>query len=294
MTDRITNGMMQRTVLADIENVYTQLTQTQEKLSSGKQLTKPSDDPFATSRALLYRSGLAANKQYQTNVSDGTAWLDTTDTALGQMNDDAQRVRDLILQGSNGTMSQTARDAIASELDQLADSIKTSGNTQYAGRYIFAGMSTQTPPFTVGGADTYAGDTGAIGRAIGNGVIVPINVTGDTVVSPILAAIRQAATDLRAGGTPANLNTTDLQALDAATGQLTTTQAIVGARTNRLASAASRLQDLELAQTKQLSDTEDADVAQTMIDYSSQSAVYQAALKAGAELIQPSLIDFLH
>jgi flagellar hook-associated protein 3 FlgL len=294
VTDRITNGMMQRTVLADIENVYSQLTQTQQRLSSGKQLTKPSDDPFATSRALLYRAGLAANKQYQANVSDGTAWLDTTDTALGNMNDDAQRARELILEGSNGTMSQTDRNAAADELDQLADSIKTAGNTQYAGRYVFAGMATQTPPFTVGGADTYAGDSGAIGRAIGDGVVVPINVTGDTVVTPLLAAIRQAATDLRAGGTPANLNTTDLQALDAATDQLSSTQSIVGARTNRLASAASRLQELSDAQTKQLSDTEDADVAQTMIDYSSQTAVYQAALKAGAQLIQPSLVDFLN
>jgi len=290
---RITNGMMAGTVLADVENVYNQLAQTQERLSSGKQLTKPSDDPFATSRALLYRAGLAANKQYQANVDDGTSWLDTTDTALGNMSDDAQRARDLILQGANGTATQTARNAIADELDQLADSIKTAGNTQYAGRYIFAGMLTQSPPFTVGGADTYNGDSGAVGRAIGDGVVIPINVTGDTVVSPLLAAIRQASTDLRAGGNPANLATTDLQALDAATDSVTSTQAIVGARTNRLASAASRLQQLELAQTKQLSDTEDADIAQTMIDYSSQTAVYQAALKAGATIIQPSLIDFL-
>jgi flagellar hook-associated protein 3 FlgL len=291
--DRITNTMMTRTVLADIESVASRLTQTQEKLSSGKQLTKPSDDSFGTSRALLYRADLAANGQYQTNVGDASAWLDASDAALGQMSDDARRARDLLLQGSNGTMSQSARDAIAAELDGLADSIKSAGNTQYAGRYIFAGTATQTAPFAVGGADTYNGNTATIARAIGDGVVVPINVTGDTVVSPLLSAIRQAATDLRAGGTPANLNTTDLQALDAASDAVTTTRAVVGARTNRLDAAASRLQELELAQTKQLSDTEDADIAQTMIDYSSQSAVYQAALKAGASLIQPSLVDFL-
>ena len=291
--DRITNTMMTRTVLADIENVAGKMTQTQERLSSGKQLTKPSDDPFATSRALLYRGDIAASQQYQTNVSDGTSWLDASDTALANMTSDAQRARDLVLQGSNGTMSQSARDAIASELDQLAESIKSSGNTQYAGRYIFSGTATQTAPFTVGAADTYNGDTGTISRAIGEGVTVPINVTGDTVVSPVLAASRQAATDLRAGGNPSNLNTTDLQALDAATDGITTTQAVVGARTNRLTSAADRLQQLEQAQTQQLSGVEDADIAQTMIDYSSQSSVYQAALKAGAMLIQPSLVDFL-
>jgi flagellar hook-associated protein 3 FlgL len=124
-------------------------------------------------------------------------------------------------------------------------------------------------------------------------VQVPVNVTGDTVVTPLLAAIRQAAVDLRAGGTPANLSTVDLAAIDAASDSILTTRASVGARTNRLTAAADRLQQLEEAQTKQLSDTEDADVAQTMIDFSTQSAVYQAALKAGANLIQPSLLNFL-
>ena len=293
MTDRITNSMVSRTVLSDIQGVFTKLSQTQEKLSSGKQLTKPSDDPFAASRALLYRTSIDANNQYQTNVNEATSWLDATDTALSDITDSAGRARDLLIQGSNGTNSQVQRDAIAAELDQIVDSIKTAGNTQYAGRYIFAGTATQTAPFAVGGADTYLGDTGTINREIGQGVQVPVNVTGDTVVSPLVAALRQAVTDLRAGGTPSNLNTTDLQALDAASGAVQTTRSTVGARQNRLTSAQDRLQQLQLAQTKQLSDTEDADVAQTMIDYSTQSAVYQAALKAGAQLIQPSLLNFL-
>jgi flagellar hook-associated protein 3 FlgL len=290
---RVTNSMTARTVLADIQNVQSQLTDTQNKLSSGKQLTKPSDDPFGTSRALLYRGELAANTQYQSNVNAATAWLNTTDTALSSISDDAGRARDLLLQGANGSMSQTDRDAIADELDQLADSIKTAGNTQYAGSYVFAGAKTGTQPFAIGGADTYAGDTTTINREIDQNVTVPVNVTGDTVVSPVLAAIRQAATDLRAGGTPANLGTTDLNALDAASDGISETQAVVGARENRLSSALSRLQQINVAQSQQLSDTEDADMAQTMIDFSTQSAVYQAALKAGANLIQPSLMNFL-
>jgi flagellar hook-associated protein 3 FlgL len=293
VTDRITNSMVSRTVLSDIQGVFSRLSQTQERLSSGKQLTKPSDDPFATSRALLYRDGLEANHQYQTNVNEATSWLDATDTALGQMTSDVQRVRDLVLQGANGSNSQVQRNAIASELNQIADSIKTVANTKYAGRFIFSGSATDTAAFTVGGADTYLGDTATINRGIGENVQVPVNVTGNTVVSPILAAIRQAVTDLSVGGTPANLSTTDLRALDAASDTISTTRASVGARTNRLAAATDRLQQLELAQTQQLSDTEDADVAQTMVDYSTQAAVYQAALRAGSQLIQPSLLDFL-
>jgi flagellar hook-associated protein 3 FlgL len=209
------------------------------------------------------------------------------------MGSDASRARDLVLQGANGTLSLSQRGAIASELDQIAEAIKSAGNTQYAGRYILAGSATTTTPFATGGADTYLGNADSISREIGQNVQVPINVRGDTVVTPLLAAIRQAAVDLRAGGTPANLSTVDIAALDAASDTILTTRASVGARTNRLTAAADRLQQLEQAQTQQLSNTEDADVAQTMIDFSTQSAVYQAALKAGANLIQPSLLNFL-
>lgn len=294
MTDRVTNSMTSRTVMSDIQSVFSELSKTQQKLSSGKEISKPSDDPFGTSRALLYRAGLAANQQYQVNAADATSWLDATDTALSQMGSDADRARVLVLQGANDTLSGQQRGAIATELDQLAESVKSSANTQYAGRYIFSGTATTTAPYALGGADTYLGNSGSISREIGQNVQVPINVTGDTVATPLLAAIRQAAIDLRAGGTPANLSTSDLTALDSAQDGILTTRASVGARTNRLTAATDRLQQLEQAQTQQLSDVEDADIAQTMTDYSTQAAVYQAALKSGANLIQPSLMNFLN
>jgi flagellar hook-associated protein 3 FlgL len=292
--DRVTNSMTSRSVLSDIENVYAQLTATQNELSSGKQLTKPSDDPYGASRALTYRADIAANTQYQSNASEMGSWLSTSDTALGSINDALGRVRDLILQGANGTLSQTELDSISTELGQLADSIKSDANTQYAGSYVFSGSQTGTQPFTVGGADTYNGDSAGISRQLGQGVTMQVNVTGDVVVSPILAAIRQAQADLAPGGTPGNLGTADLDAIDAAQSNLAEQQAVVGARANRVDLATSRLQQLQQAQTQQLSNVEDADVAKAMIDFSQQSAVYQAALRAGASLIQPTLMDYLH
>jgi flagellar hook-associated protein 3 FlgL len=291
--DRVTSSMATRSVLSDIENVYNQITTTQNELSSGRKLTKPSDDPFGTSRALHDSSDLAANTQYQTNAGAMGSWLSTTDTALSSINDDLGRVRDLVLQAANGSMSQTDLDSISTELGQLADSIKSDANTQYAGSYVFSGSQTGTQPFTVGGADTYAGDSTGISRELGQGVTMQVNVTGDTVVSPILAAIRQIQADLAAGGNIGNLGTTDLNAVDAAQDALSEQQAVVGARENRVTLATSRLQQLQQAQTQDLSNTQDADVAQAMIDFSQQSAVYQAALRAGASLIQPTLMNYL-
>ena len=74
---------------------------------------------------------------------------------------------------------------------------------------------------------------------------------------------------------------------------LTSAISVVGATSNRLTTAASRLSELEQSTTSLLSDTQDADMAQTMIDFSTQQSVYQSALAAGSRIVQSSLLDFL-
>lgn len=297
MSSRITDGMTARLVLSDIQSISERMARTQERMSSGKELTRPSDDPFATSRALLYREELASNAQYQRNAQDAASWQSVTDTALGQIGDLVLRAREWVVRGANDTLDATGRAAIASELDQITDAMKGIGNTQYAGRYIFAGTATQTPPYITGGADGYAGNADVMDREIGRGVRMPLNVTGDGVLGDgstgLIAAMRSAAANLRAGGDVDALRTTDLRAISAAQDALATTRAAVGARANRLDAAVDRLAQMEQAAGALLSQTEDADMAETLINYSMQSSAYQAALRAGAELIQPSLMDFL-
>jgi flagellar hook-associated protein 3 FlgL len=298
MSSRITPSMITTGLLADLQDITSRLAHTREQLSSGKRIQQPSDDPFGTARALQFRADLAANKQYQTNIGEASAWQDASDTALGQIGDLVLRARDLTVQGANDPLGPAGRRSIAAELDQIIESIKTVGNTQYAGRYIFAGSKTTTPPYTPGGADAYNGDGATVAREIGANVQIPLNVPGSTVIGDgatagsLLATLRTISNDLKTNNTGA-LQTTDLSALDAAHDVVTTARATVGARTDRLDTALSRLQQLEESTTKLLSDTEDADMAQVMVDFSQQQAVYQAALKAGADIVQPSLMDFL-
>jgi len=108
----------------------------------------------------------------------------------------------------------------------------------------------------------------------------------------LLAGLRTIVADLQSGNGDA-LRTTDIQGLDSALDTLTSAQAVVGARQNRLDAAGLRLQQLEESTTSLLSNTEDADMAETIMHFSMQQAVYQSALKAGAQIIQPSLMDFL-
>lgn len=294
MSTRITQSMLSRSLLADLQEVSGKLSKTREKLASGKELTRPSDDPFAVSRALQYRSEIAANQQYQRSAAESEGWQTVTDTALSAMGDALLRVRDLTVQAANGATSDDARQVIAVEVRQLIDSIKTTANAQYAGRYVFSGTATLTPPYNPAD-DTFGGNTGAIRREIGPGVQIDVNVIGQDVVgnggSGILQALRSIEANL-ATNNIAGLGT-NLTAIDATHDLLVNARAQVGARVNRLESASFRLAELEEASTLLLSKTEDADIAKTMVDYSQQQAVYESALRAGANVVQSSLLDYL-
>ena len=108
----------------------------------------------------------------------------------------------------------------------------------------------------------------------------------------LLDVMRDAIDHLRAGD-GASVRGTDLARLDTNFDNLLDVQAGNGARANRLEAALSRLAEVEETTVKQLSETEDADIAKTIIDLNSQQAAYQAALRAGASIVQSSLMDFL-
>jgi flagellar hook-associated protein 3 FlgL len=303
MSMRVTSLMSSRAIVRDLNDNLSRMSTLQQRLSSGKQITRPSDDPYGTSRALALRGELAGLDQYQSNVGDGTAWLNTCDTALGQVSDSLQRVRELLIQGGNDAAGPEARNAIADEIDQLIDGVKQEADVQYAGRYVFSGTATDTAPYPLGGPDAYQGDAGTIAREIGPQVQIPINVDlhgllGDgqrAADDKLLNTLRDISDHLR-GGTPADvaaLRGTDLQRLDDNLDVLNGVRADVGARTNRLASADARLSSLQVNATQLLSDTQDADIAQTITDYTTQQAAYTAALRAGSTIVQSSLLDFL-
>jgi flagellar hook-associated protein 3 FlgL len=305
MSGRITNLMISRSVLADLNDVSTRMSKTQQKMSSGKEITRPSDNPYGTSRALTLRSDLDGVQQYQRNIGEAVAWQNISDAALSKINDAVQRARELTIGAATDSAGQAARSAAAQEIDQLIETIKGEANASYGGAYVFSGTKIDTKSYNLGTPpdDAYKGDTGTVAREIGPGVSVTVNVVGKTVLgdgqasgdNKLLDVLRDITDDLR-GGTTANANAlrgTDLQRLDANLATLTQTRATVGATTNRLEAADARLQQVEETTTKLLSDTEDADMAQTLIDFSMQQNVYQSALRAGSNIIQQSLLDFL-
>ena len=293
--NRITSNTIARNILADINAVNTKLAKTQQQLASGKLLTRPSDDPAAVGRALQYRKDVEETQQYQRNASEAQGWADVTDSALTTINDVLQRVRELTVRGANGTAGPEAHAAIVAELRGLIDSVKIAGNANYGGRYVFAGTKTDVEPYEVGGPDDYAGDELKIMRQIGPGVEVPVSMYGREVIGDedegLLATMRTVLDHMENGMHDAL--GTDLDLLDDHVDVINAVRATIGATSNRIEIATARLAEYEGTALQLLTDTESVDFAKAMIDFTTQQNAMQAGLKAGASIVQNSLLDFL-
>ncbi len=294
MSVRITQGMLSRSVLSDIQDVSARLEQTRRKLASGKALERPSDDPFGVSRSLTFRDELAANRQYQRSIDEAHGWQSVADTALQSVGDSVLRARELAVQAANGSASAGDRATIAAEVEQLLASTKSDANVQYAGRFVFSGSATLTRPYTTAD-DAYHGDAAAVYREIGPGVQIAVNTPGSAVIgdgsSGVIQALRGLLTHLQTNDV-AGIGS-DIGTLDAAHAAVVSARADIGARSNRLDAASARLSQLEETTSSLLSKIEDADMAKTLIDASTQQSVYESALRAGARIVQTSLLDFL-
>jgi flagellar hook-associated protein 3 FlgL len=308
MSSRITSSMMTRSVLADLNDIATKQDLTRRQMSSGKIVTKPSDDPYSAARAMSLRSDLSRIKQHERNVQEAQSWMSVTDTTLSSITDMAQHARELVVQGATDTLPQSGRDAIADQIDQIVAGMKQEANATYDGRYILSGSRTNTRPYdstlTTGASatpnDAYSGDAASQLREIGPKVTLAVNVHGDEVLGGtpgatgnMLGVLRDVAAHLRSGDTTA-LSNDDLKALDGQIDNVLAVRSRIGAGMNRLETASSRLAEIEESTTSMLSNTEDADMAEVITNYSTQQAVYQSALNAGARIVQTSLLDFLH
>jgi flagellar hook-associated protein 3 FlgL len=299
MSIRFTNDILSRQTLFDLGNITETLTKSQNELSTGKRISTPEDDPYGAGLAVSLRNQLADNQQYQTNISDASAWTSTADSTLGNVTDILQRARELVVEAANGTQDQTSLNGISAELTQLKASLQSQANATYNGHYIFSGTATTTEPYPT---NAYAGNSLPVQRLIAAGQTVAINTIGPAAFGTqsagppatknVFDVFDDVINDLNTGNTAA-LGTTALSEMDGAFTSAVNARTTVGGVENRLSTQTNLLSSQELSIQSVLSNTEDADMAKVMITFSQTQTAYQAALQAGAKVIQPTLLDFL-
>src|ERR1700676_1408537 len=125
------------------------------QLSSGKQVSAPSDDPGRIAQDLLLHTSIDSTNQQSTNVQNAVSELTTTDGALSSLTSVMQSARTLAIQGASDTLTDQQRTALANQIDQILQQAIAVGNSSYAGKYIFAGTSTNgNPPVLHQGSPT--------------------------------------------------------------------------------------------------------------------------------------------
>jgi len=292
--NRVTQNMMMDRSYLSLQTGLNRLARTQEQLTTGRVLNRPSDSPTDTTSAMRMRAALADERQHTRNAQDGLGWLGQIDTQVTSMLGQVRRGRELALQGANaGVQSPQAREALAAEVDQLRESLISAANTTYLGRPVFGGMVSGGAAYDPAG--NYIGVPGDVVRTIAKDVKVKVNVDGPDVFGPVGANVfddlAALSTALRAGD-QAGISTA-IDALAVAQDRMTSTLADVGTRYNRLDRAVQTSLDTTLSLTASLSEIENVDLAKATMELSMHEVAYQAALASTARLVQPSLSDFL-
>ncbi|MGE5472841.1 MAG: flagellar hook-associated protein FlgL [Ignavibacteriales bacterium] len=303
---RITNNMLVNNMMYNMGNNLGRLDKIQQQLATGKKISSASDDPIVASRALKLRTDVSEITQYNKNVKDASSWLDVTESTVSNMNDILQRVRELSVEGANGSLSTEDAQSVAIEVKQLREQIVQLSNTTYAGRYIFSGYKTNQPLvdkntnlYNIQVVSAGAGRED-IEYEIGIGDKMNVNVLGSEVLGgagtvgtapKMLEDLDNLIGALNANN-PTQINSS-ISDIDDNIDNLLMIEADIGARTNRLDLTKNRLEANETNFTELLSENEDADMAQVIMQLKSEENVYNASLAGGARVIQSSLVDFL-
>lgn len=309
---RVTQRMMTEGNTARLGGIMSRMSKTEEQLTTGKVLNRPSDSPTAVSASMRLRSSMSDQTQYSRNAQNGVGWLSQIDTTLQSVNTQTNRAYTIALAGANmSAIPQSGLDAYAAEVDQIRTSLISASNATYLDRPVFGGIAaTGAVAYNADGtaAQPAAVADGEVTRSVAKGVTITVNEPGagvfdSTTVADATggtapagqAALFQTLSNLSYGlknADPAIVQQaiTDLRAQ---LNNISTRNADVGTRMQRLQTADQSAQTLLLSQTQSLSGLEDVDAAKAATDLQMQQTAYQVALATTAKSITPTLADFL-
>lgn len=143
---RVTNKMLSDSFLTDMKTNLQNMKKIQGQMTSGKEISKPSDDPYKTAKMIKLNRNISMNTEYNTNIKDCGDWLDTTDTALNELGNSMQRIRQLLESSGNAAYGTTERQTIKDEINSKIGEISQILNTTFEGKYVFGGSRVTNKP----------------------------------------------------------------------------------------------------------------------------------------------------
>lgn len=174
---------------SQLGNVQGELSKTQEQLSLGKQIVKPSDAPDKAALVTRLETELSRQTGYQDTLKAINVRLTAEETALKNTSDVMYRIKELAMQAANDTLGPQDRQSVALELSSLRDQVLSLANSQDSnGNYLFAGSRTGVPAFEkdASGHVQYQGDQARMQVNVGDSRRMSLNMPGSDVYTRVV------------------------------------------------------------------------------------------------------------
>jgi flagellin len=255
---RIYNNVEAANAHRVLSNTNNALSKSMERLSSGLRINRAADDAAGLAVSEVMRSQIRGMNVASRNAQDGVSMVQVADGALGNVGDMLQRIRDLAVQASNGTLTDSQRSNLNAEVQQILSEINTTGsNTEFNGIKILAGSV----------AVAASAVTLQVGANGGQAIAFTIGTVGTTALT-----IQGLSVSFATAASAA------IASLDVAIGAITTQRANLGAIQNRLEQTINRLgvtsENLQAAESR----IRDADMAAEMISFTKNQILQQSGM----------------
>ncbi|HPE69933.1 MAG TPA: flagellar hook-associated protein FlgL [Thermotogota bacterium] len=311
---RVTHNMLHSRILDDINSNFRNIAKLHMQGSSGKKVIYPSDDAIVATRASNIASRIREMDQYQRNANTVETYLKAYDTVTGEMSSLVYRLRELTVQGANGTLTEHDRKTIANEIDSIREHMVQLANTNVSGEYIYGGSQSDVPPVDQNGqilpglqpgegsrtvfmfgmaanADQKISvDLGGYRFEYNTTVYEAFTVDGNETIFNLVNNISQ---NLKADNPDFYLNEQALEKLDRFEYRIQQLISRNGSSQRFLDMATTRFEDFSLFLTEYLSKEQDADMMEVYTSLANQQSILEAALKTGSSVMMTSLVDFV-
>ncbi|WP_316347394.1 flagellar hook-associated protein FlgL [Desulfuromonas acetoxidans] len=262
-----------------------------------KRVNVASDDPSAVRAIENARSQMTMSDRYIENIETVQDGMDIVDGYLDTVENIMQRIQEITTAAINSSLSDADAVTYADEVATLKEQLVDIANTQVNGKYLFAGFTDDTQPFSVdavSGDVSYDGTTDIKYVEVGPGETVQSNLTGDVLFTDsvdVFAVFDDLEANLRAGDVAALQ--VSLDAIEPATDQIRTQRSLMGNDNARLEDNRAMLEEVKLQMKTTLSRYEDADMIEVFSDMTQAETALEAALAVSSRLNSLSLLDYM-
>jgi len=285
------------------------LAKTQEQLSTGKQVNKPSDAPGKASLITRLHSEMTRQASYQGNLDAVNIRLKAQETALTKTSDVMYRFKELAVQAANDTLSNADRSTISMEMTQLREQILSMANSQDSnGNYLFAGSRVSQAPFAedAKGRVVYQGDQSRMMVPVGDNRRMSLNIPGSDAFVRLVrddgkgnrvgVGFFQALADMV--DSVKNIDRPNIQRgikeIDAMQQSISYATARVGTDMNVVDSQGAVLDEITLRLKTTLSDVQDLDYTEAITKMNKDQLALESAQSTFAKISKLSLFNYIN